>query len=806
VTRGESIAAIRHLLAANPGLAESSVAIPRVDIVVPLYNAPDQALACLESVARHTSTSARLIVINDGSPDPAVGEILTGIRDASPRLLTIDRAQNVGFVRTVNEGMRQSTTNDVVLLNSDTRVTAHWLRKLVRAADSRPRVATVTPLTNNGTICSVPDTARGGPLPEGYDADQMAALVDATSMSLYPQAPTGVGFCMLIMRAALSELGMFDADAFARGYGEENDFCQRAVRAGFVNLIADDAFVYHEGGSSFGGDAARLLDRNLRTLVRRYPSYIRDVRRFSQAHPLRSYSEYLRKSIEAGRTGAEQVNVRVLHVLHDRGGGTERHVRDLATRDDGDVLSFVLTSDSRQLHVDEHFRGRILRSMRFDLPAPVVGRDIQRSDGYADVFGTICTALRINLIHVHHLLQQAIDLQDVADAKGIPYVVTLHDYYMLCPSYTLLDPEGRLCTDCQTATIGRSAALCMQRIGRPAEYLLTFQDLTHRFLMGARRIFVPNVTVKERIQGRFPDLAESMAVIEHGSRIGPQTPASHPADHGGQLHVAALGGLDVHKGLSVLRNLLRQNRRDDIVFHLYGTTTDPDIMRLPRSRVVRLDGSRFCFHGPYEATGIVARLQADRIHVGMQLSIWPETFSYTLSEFVEAGIPVIAGDLGAQGERVRRCRLGWTVPDVQRAGDVLTILHQLVTEPGLLQEAHARMGAGRALTPIADMWRRYGTAYRSVAGDTIARGDTSAEAAPETLRARAQALDRAMQTAAASGSDGLAAVLAGRWQRGVKVVREQGTSRVVRLSWAMLVGMVATRLGRAKRNDGPYAD
>jgi hypothetical protein len=71
---------------------------------------------------------------------------------------------------------------------------------------------------------------------------------------------------------------------------------------------------------------------------------------------------------------------------------------------------------------------------------------------------------------------------------------------------------------------------------------------------------------------------------------------------------------------------------------------------------VRLDGSKFVYHGAYAAKDIVRNLVDDHIHVGLQLSIWPETFSYTLSEFVDARIPVIAGRLGAQGERIERCR------------------------------------------------------------------------------------------------------------------------------------------------------
>ena len=131
-------------------------------------------------------------------------------------------------------------------------MTTGWLKRLAEAAGSRPRVATVTPLSNNATLCSVPVPFADNPLPGGYEDEDMARLIAAVSLRVRPEAPTGVGFCMYVTRTALEAVGGFDTARFGRGYGEENDFCQRALAKGFVNLIADDAYVWHEGGASFG--------------------------------------------------------------------------------------------------------------------------------------------------------------------------------------------------------------------------------------------------------------------------------------------------------------------------------------------------------------------------------------------------------------------------------------------------------------------------------------------------------------------------------------------------------------------------
>ena len=651
-----------------------------VDIVVPVFNARLQVMRCLLSVALHTRTPFRLLIVNDGSTDPLLSKLFAQLALESG-IVVVAHSENEGFVRSANAGMASSAVNDVALLNSDTQVTEGWLEKLAAVAASRSRVATVTPLTNNGTICSVPEPQRANAIPAGYDVDSFGRLIETTSFRLYPEAPTGVGFCLYVTRRALNETGLFDAAAFERGYGEENDFCQRAKRIGFVNLIADDTFVYHEGSASFG-DPAALLERNLQVVAARHPGYFNEVSRFCAAHPLAAYHQHLKHALQVAAPQEQPVRMRVLHVLH-QGGGTERHARELASLAGCDVSSYVLMSDGQSLRLDEYDRGKRIRRMEFPLLVPVKPGELHTRD-YDKAFSTICWVLQIDLIHVHHLMNNDVAIADVANSLGIPYVVTLHDFYALCPTYTLLDPNDRVCDECSTGRCGPVAEACMKRLGKASSFLLEYQELTRAFLAGAKALLVPNMTVKQVFARRFPELSDAIHVIEHGHRdrrhwSPPQETQTGDTEPARLLNVAVIGGLDRHKGAGVLRRLLAENRSERLVFHFYGTTADVDVASLPRDYQVSLGHSRFVYHGPYDATGIVRRLVRDEIDVGLHLSIWPETFSYTLSEFVEASIPVIGGDIGAQGERIRRCRLGWVLRDIQEVGDVLALLRELST-------------------------------------------------------------------------------------------------------------------------------
>ena len=81
--------------------------------------------------------------------------------------------RNLGFTGTANRGMQLSRA-DVVLLNSDTIVTAGWLDALCRCAATDPRIGTITPFSNNAEICSFPRFCENNPWPPGADPEPVA--------------------------------------------------------------------------------------------------------------------------------------------------------------------------------------------------------------------------------------------------------------------------------------------------------------------------------------------------------------------------------------------------------------------------------------------------------------------------------------------------------------------------------------------------------------------------------------------------------------------------------------------------------
>ncbi len=194
-----------------------------------------------------------------------------------------------------------------------------------QAAYGDAKVASVTPFSNNATICSYPRFCKDNSLPAGYDTAQLDALCAQTNPGVVVDVPTGVGFCMYIRRDCLAQVGLFNTENFGKGYGEENDFCQRAAEAGWRNLHLLDTFVLHTGGVSFGDSKSPREKAAMETLRRLHPRYEREVMTFVREDPAQSY----RMAIDAARIVHAGLPV-VLAVLHDRAGGTLRHVRELA--------------------------------------------------------------------------------------------------------------------------------------------------------------------------------------------------------------------------------------------------------------------------------------------------------------------------------------------------------------------------------------------------------------------------------------------------------------------------------------------
>lgn len=278
-----------------------------VDVVVPVYLGLDDTRRCVQAVLScPTRTAWRLVLVNDASPDPELTTWLRELAASEPRLVLLENPANLGYSGSVNRGISASGDRDVVLLNSDAEVANDWLDRLRAAAYSDERVCSVTPFSNNATICSYPDICESNPLPAGWSVAALDHAFALANPGRVLDIPTAVGFCMYVRRDCLREVGLFDMETFGKGYGEENDFCLRAAAAGWRNLHALDVFVRHTGGVSFGDSKARRELDAMVTLRRLYPHYEPEVLEYIRVDPpaaARKRADKARESIRSTGSG-----------------------------------------------------------------------------------------------------------------------------------------------------------------------------------------------------------------------------------------------------------------------------------------------------------------------------------------------------------------------------------------------------------------------------------------------------------------------------------------------------------------------
>ncbi|MEM6680458.1 MAG: glycosyltransferase [Pseudomonadota bacterium] len=229
----------------------------RVDVVVCVHNSPEYVAPCLSSVLPTLGPADRLVIVDDGS-EPETQAICEEILAQAPeKVQLIRREKGSGFCKAANAGMRQTTADTIIVLNSDTLVCADWIDRIDRCMAANWQIGIVGPLSNSGgwqSIPELPDPSRALPQIPEEPAVIEAVYAHCTSYRdrfEYPIVDQINGFCIALRRSMLDAVGLFDEERFPMGYGEENDLTFRAMDAGYLCAVAIDCFVYHAKTKSY---------------------------------------------------------------------------------------------------------------------------------------------------------------------------------------------------------------------------------------------------------------------------------------------------------------------------------------------------------------------------------------------------------------------------------------------------------------------------------------------------------------------------------------------------------------------------
>ena len=572
---------------------------------------------CLDSVlAFPQQTANEIVVIDDCSPEPELSAWLRDLAESGAITLLVNPV-NTGFVNAVNRGMTLHPDRDVVLLNSDTEVNGDWLDRLYRHATSEPMIGTVTPFSNNATICSYPRFCEDNSfIPTENRLAEWDTLFAEINAGRHIEIPTAVGFCMYITRRCIEQVGYFDAQRFSRGYGEENDFCLRGSELGFKHLLGADVFVYHQGSVSFGSERQLLIQGAMEQLRTLYPFYDQLIASHVAADPAR----WIRRRVDLARL-IKFGRPCLLFVAHQLGGGTEKHVRDLACLLEHQFEVLILRPDREYKATLEWARRGEGFKLYFTIPT-----------NFHDLF-KLLQQMKVVRVHFHHLIGHHPLIALLPQKLQVPYDYTLHDYFPICPQFNLTLPDGRYCGEPDVD--GCNA--CIQE--RPSQWRLDITAWRSYFgdlLVNAERVIGPSQDVIDRIKKYLPE-ANFVHLPHSESQI---------------IKVLVLGMMSPAKGALQLESCARDAKKRNLPlsFRVLGF---PHYEKLPMGIIGSSEPDLpLAFSGPYSDTSLPALIASEKADIVYFPAQWPETYSYTLSAALNSKLPIVAPKLGAFIERL----------------------------------------------------------------------------------------------------------------------------------------------------------
>lgn len=598
-----------------------------VTIIVPVYNAFEYLQAFFDSLLMNTTSPYTLLVIDDASPDKRVAPFLAEQLKRFSSMLLLTNSSNQGFVKTVNTGMKQAKGN-IILLNTDTIVPSLWLERLLYPLNNK-EIASVTPFTNAGTICSFPATLKDNAPIYGLSVD----AIDAVFKHIFIQPleiPTAVGFCMAISRNALDQVGYFDAETFGRGYGEENDWCMRANQLGYHHVLCTNLYVHHaHGGSFLPEDKQELLASNLKIIEQRYPNYGNLVQSYIQIDPSKFYRESARILLML-----RNENKPVLVIDHDRGGGAN-HYRYRA------VQKWLKEGRTVCVYIEDYLTG--LRQMRCYKGEDYIYIHMKDNHDLIDFL----QKTRFEEVHYNSLvfsLDPISNVDIISDIKEpTSLTINVHDFFPVCPSYTLLNYQDEYCGIPDIAHCRSCIKKHCDIYPNAKKDIDIWRSHWQHLLQRSEIIRCFSESSAQLIERAYPEIKNKIITIPHDTNYF--KPELNLPSLENDLHIGIIGSINKQKGAKIIQDFSNYIKNNNIPCKITLIGEIDTNYKLPS--IVNVTGE-------YSHDDLPRIIEEYGVQIIWFPAIWPETFSYVTSECIAMDLPITAFDIGAPAERLKK--------------------------------------------------------------------------------------------------------------------------------------------------------
>jgi GT2 family glycosyltransferase len=247
-------------------------------VMIPVYGESDYLIRCVQSILKFTPQEIPIYICDDASPTRDTRNFLESQKITTSRIHFIRREENQGFVTNCNMFFSEMKDSNIALVNSDVIVSTGWLQSLLEPLKRFSNVATVTAMSNNGSIATVKLGLENLPQLDEEALEKLNSQLVSNPQPENSEIPVGVGHCMLITAKALTIVGLFDK-VFSPGYGEEVDFSISATQYGLQHYLANTV-VTHFGSKTFGDKSPLLTLQHNKLLNQKHPGYLEYIGNF----------------------------------------------------------------------------------------------------------------------------------------------------------------------------------------------------------------------------------------------------------------------------------------------------------------------------------------------------------------------------------------------------------------------------------------------------------------------------------------------------------------------------------------------
>lgn len=645
----------------------------RCVVVLPVYKGLNETLCSVfHALKSRISDSYSLLVINDCGPDEELNIKLQQLSEKGLFDYYCNKT-NLGFVKTVNYAITHLSHNlDVILLNSDAFVFPGWFEKMIRYADQDESIATITPMSNNATICSYPFTNYDNNKELEITPAQLNNLASEINKNLYVETPTGVGFCFYMRRTVIDKIGLLDDVHFKVGYGEENDFCMRAIHAGFKNIIIGDVFVFHVGSVSFSATKEENMKRGANALKLKHPNYNYLVQNFINVDP----PFLLRANLDLARLKFLIKNQKcIVFISHNWGGGINTYLEQIINKYTNEsIFCIVLTVHDRELY-----------SISLEKFEQLDFNNLKNLSlrGNLDFLNLFFKTIDPDLVHINSFAgldwYYHLKLLTYFSSSSLKYKFVIHDYACMSNDYTLLSPEYIYEKEpsLEKRNIWNNFKTPISNLNMTDvfERQAAYADFFHNCSI----IEAPSKRARDIILSDFPDL--NINVIPHDSLVKNILPARRSKEIG-KIKIATIGAIGLAKGSQLLSALAldSQTRDLNLTYFVVGYV-NAALKQDMKKNGISISGK---FQNENECINILREISPDIV---LLPSICEETFCYTLSIVLALKIPTIVFDIGAQSERTQE--FDW----------VIRLNPSLMSNPRAISDIISRLN-------IDDLWEK----------------------------------------------------------------------------------------------------